>query len=279
MTVKPWSCQAAQRIKEEVAEIKAKGITPGLAYFGRGCPASQVYVRNKEKACIEAGMHSEVYRLPEETTEEELLARIDKLNKDDNIHGILVQLPVPKHIDEDKVIDAISVEKDVDGFSPANVGALLIGKEAFEPCTPRGCIELIKTTGVEITGKKAVVIGRSNIVGKPIAIMLLRENATVTICHSRTKDLKKEVRDADIVVAAIGKAGFITADMIKPGAVVIDVGINRMENGKLTGDVDQNALKEMDFDCYLTPVPGGVGPMTITMLMRNTLVSAKRKLK
>ncbi len=277
---KALSAKLRSGIKEEVAEIKAKGITPGLAVILVGDdPASQVYVRNKEKACIEAGMHSEVYRLPEETTEEELLARIDKLNKDDNIHGILVQLPVPKHIDEDKVIDAISVEKDVDGFSPANVGALLIGKEAFEPCTPRGCIELIKTTGVEITGKKAVVIGRSNIVGKPIAIMLLRENATVTICHSRTKDLKKEVRDADIVVAAIGKAGFITADMIKPGAVVIDVGINRMENGKLTGDVDQNALKEMDFDCYLTPVPGGVGPMTITMLMRNTLVSAKRKLK
>ena len=277
---KALSAKLRSGIKEEVAEIKAKGITPGLAVILVGDdPASQVYVRNKEKACIEAGMHSEVYRLPEETTEEELLARIDKLNKDDNIHGILVQLPVPKHIDEDKVIDAISVEKDVDGFSPANVGALLIGKEAFEPCTPRGCIELIKTTGVEITGKKAVVIGRSNIVGKPIAIMLLRENATVTICHSRTKDLKKEVRDADIVVAAIGKAGFITADMIKPGVVVIDVGINRMENGKLTGDVDQNALKEMDFDCYLTPVPGGVGPMTITMLMRNTLVSAKRKLK
>ena len=277
---KALSAKLRSGIKEEVAEIKAKGITPGLAVILVGDdPASQVYVRNKEKACIEAGMHSEVYRLPEETTEEELLARIDKLNKDDNIHGILVQLPVPKHIDEDKVIDAISVEKDVDGFSPANVGALLIGKEAFEPCTPRGCIELIKTTGVEITGKKAVVIGRSNIVGKPIAIMLLRENATVTICHSRTKDLKKEVRDADIVVAAIGKAGFITADMIKPGAVVIDVGINRMENGKLTGDVDQNALKEMDFDCYLTPVSGGVGPMTITMLMRNTLVSAKRKLK
>ena len=242
-------------------------------------PASQVYVRNKEKACIAAGMHSEVYRLPQETSEEELLARIDKLNKDDNIHGILVQLPVPKHINEDKIIDAISVDKDVDGFSPANVGALLIGKEAFEPCTPCGCIELIKTTGIEISGKKAVVVGRSNIVGKPIAIMLLRENATVTICHSRTKDLKKELQDADIIVAAVGKAGFITADMIKPGAVVIDVGINRMENGKLTGDVDQNTLKEMDFDCYLTPVPGGVGPMTITMLMRNTLVSAKRKLK
>lgn len=277
---KALSAQLRSGIKEEVEEIKAKGITPGLAVILVGDdPASQVYVRNKEKACIAAGMHSEVYRLPQETSEEELLARIDKLNKDDNIHGILVQLPVPKHINEDKIIDAISVDKDVDGFSPANVGALLIGKEAFEPCTPCGCIELIKTTGIEISGKKAVVVGRSNIVGKPIAIMLLRENATVTICHSRTKDLKKELQDADIIVAAVGKAGFITADMIKPGAVVIDVGINRMENGKLTGDVDQNTLKEMDFDCYLTPVPGGVGPMTITMLMRNTLVSAKRKLK
>ena len=277
---KALSAQLRSGIKEEVEKVKAKGITPGLAVILVGDdPASQVYVRNKEKACIAAGMHSEVYRLPQETSEEELLARIDKLNKDDNIHGILVQLPVPKHINEDKIIDAISVDKDVDGFSPANVGALLIGKEAFEPCTPCGCIELIKTTGIEISGKKAVVVGRSNIVGKPIAIMLLRENATVTICHSRTKDLKKELQDADIIVAAVGKAGFITADMIKPGAVVIDVGINRMENGKLTGDVDQNTLKEMDFDCYLTPVPGGVGPMTITMLMRNTLVSAKRKLK
>lgn len=277
---KALSAQLRSGIKEEVEEIKAKGVTPGLAVILVGDdPASQVYVRNKEKACIAAGMHSEVYRLPQETSEEELLERIDKLNKDENIHGILVQLPVPKHINEDKVIDAISVDKDVDGFSPANVGALLIGKEAFEPCTPRGCIELIKTTGIEISGKKAVVVGRSNIVGKPIAIMLLRENATVTICHSRTKDLKKELQDADIIVAAVGKAGFITADMIKPGAVVIDVGINRMEDGKLTGDVDQKALKEMDFDCYLTPVPGGVGPMTITMLMRNTLVSAKRKLK
>ena len=204
---KALSAQLRSEIKEEVEKVKAKGITPGLAVILVGDdPASQVYVRNKEKACIAAGMHSEVYRLPQETSEEELLARIDKLNKDDNIHGILVQLPVPKHINEDKIIDAISVDKDVDGFSPANVGALLIGKEAFEPCTPCGCIELIKTTGIEISGKKAVVVGRSNIVGKPIAIMLLRENATVTICHSRTKDLKKELQDADIIVAAVGKA-------------------------------------------------------------------------
>lgn len=277
---KALSAQIRDDIKKEVEEVVAKGITPGLAVVLVGeDPASQVYVRNKEKSCIELGMHSEVYRLPEETSEEELLALIDKLNKDENIHGILVQLPVPKHINEDKVIDAISVEKDVDGFSPANVGSLLIGKDAFEPCTPRGCIELIKSTGVDIKGKKAVVVGRSNIVGKPVAVMLLRENATVTICHSKTVNLKEELLAADIIVAAIGKAGFITADMIKPGAIVIDVGINRLENGKLAGDVDQAALREMDYDCYLTPVPGGVGPMTITMLMKNTLVSAKRKLK
>ena len=277
---KALSAQIREDIKKEVEEVVAKGITPGLAVVLVGeDPASQVYVRNKEKSCIELGMHSEVYRLPEETSEEELLALIDKLNKDENIHGILVQLPVPKHINEDKVIDAISVEKDVDGFSPANVGSLLIGKDAFEPCTPRGCIELTKSNGVDIKGKKAVVVGRSNIVGKPVAVMLLRENATVTICHSKTVNLKEEVLAADIIVAAIGKAGFITADMIKPGAIVIDVGINRLENGKLAGDVDQAALREMDYDCYLTPVPGGVGPMTITMLMKNTLVSAKRKLK
>jgi len=277
---KALSAQIRTEIKEEVEKLKAMGVTPGLAVILVGeDPASQVYVRNKEKSCIEAGMHSEVYRLPEATTEEELLSLIERLNKDENIHGILVQLPVPKHINEDKVIDAISVEKDVDGFSPANVGAMMIGKEAFEPCTPRGCIELIKYAGIDIKGKKAVVVGRSNIVGKPVAIMLLKENATVTICHSRTVDLKREVEQADIIVAAVGKAGFITADMIKPGAVVIDVGINRLENGKLAGDVDQATLREMDFDCYLTPVPGGVGPMTITMLMKNTLESAKRKIK
>jgi len=277
---KALSAQIRTEIKEEVEKLKAMGVTPGLAVILVGeDPASQVYVRNKEKSCIEAGMHSEVYRLPEATTEEELLSLIERLNKDENIHGILVQLPVPKHINEDKVIDAISVEKDVDGFSPANVGAMMIGKEAFEPCTPRGCIELIKYAGIDIKGKKAVVVGRSNIVGKPVAIMLLKENATVTICHSRTVDLKREVEQADIIVAAVGKAGFITADMIKPGAVVIDVGINRLENGKLAGDVDQATLRERDFDCYLTPVPGGVGPMTITKLIKNTLVSAKRKIK
>lgn len=277
---KALSAQIRVEIKEEVAKLKEQGVTPGLAVILVGeDPASQVYVRNKEKACIEAGMHSEVYRLPEETGEQEVLDLIDRLNKDENIHGVLVQLPVPKHINEDKIIDAISVEKDVDGFSPANVGAMMIGKDAFEPCTPRGCIELIKYAGVDIKGKKAVVVGRSNIVGKPVAIMLLKENATVTICHSKTQDLKKEVQQADIIVAAVGKAGFITADMIKPGAVVIDVGINRLENGKLAGDVDQAALREMDYDCYLTPVPGGVGPMTITMLMKNTLISAQRKLK
>jgi len=264
-------------VKEKTDEIKKQGITPGLAVVLVGeDAASQVYVRNKEKACEEVGFYSEVYRLPYETTEKELLDLIAKLNQDDKINGILVQLPVPEHINEDKVIDAIAVEKDVDGFSPANVGALVIGKNAFEPCTPKGCIELIKSIGYDMTGKKAVVVGRSNIVGKPVSIMLLRENATVTICHSKTKNLKEEVLAADIIVAAVGKAGFITMDMIKPGAVVIDVGINRMEDGKLYGDVDQDALLKADYDCWLTPVPGGVGPMTITMLMMNTLESAIR---
>lgn len=271
--------QLAQKRREEVKlaveELKKQGIQPGLAVILVGeDPASQVYVRNKEKACQEVGFHSEVYRLPEQTTQEEVLQLIDRLNRDDAIHGVLVQLPVPKHIDEKAVIHAISPKKDVDGFLPENLGSLLIGEPAFEPCTPKGCIDLIKETGIEITGKKAVVVGRSNIVGKPVAMMLLRENATVTICHSKTKNLKEELLTADIVVAAVGKANFITGDMIKPGAVVIDVGINRLENGKLAGDVDQASLE--GHDCWLTPVPGGVGPMTITMLMKNTLESAMR---
>ena len=269
----------AQKRREEVKlavdDLKQQGIEPGLAVFLVGeDSASQVYVRNKEKACREVGFHSEVYRLPEQTTQEEVLQLIDRLNHDDAIHGLLVQLPVPKHIDEKAVIHAISPKKDVDGFLPENLGSLLIGEPAFEPCTPKGCIDLIKETGIEIAGKKAVVVGRSNIVGKPVAMMLLRENATVTICHSKTKNLKEELLTADIVVAAVGKANFITGDMIKPGAVVIDVGINRLENGKLAGDVDQSSLE--GHDCWLTPVPGGVGPMTITMLMKNTLESAMR---
>lgn len=262
-------------IKQTVDKLKQQGIVPGLAVILVGeDAASQIYVRNKEKACHEVGFYSEVHRLPENTSQEELLQLIDRLNKDDKIHGLLVQLPVPKHIDEKAVIHAISPRKDVDGFLPENLGSLLIGEPAFEPCTPKGCIDLIKRTGIEITGKKAVVVGRSNIVGKPVAMMLLRENATVTICHSKTKNLKEELLTADIVVAAVGKANFITSDMIKDGAVVIDVGMNRLENGKLAGDVDQASLAERD--CWLTPVPGGVGPMTITMLMKNTLESAMR---
>lgn len=262
-------------VKAMVEQLKAKGIVPGLAVILVGDdPASQIYVRNKEKACQEVGFYSEVHRLPEETSQEELLALIGRLNGDERIHGLLVQLPVPDHIDEHAVIRAISPQKDVDGFLPENVGALLIGEPAFEPCTPKGCIDLIKQTGIEIAGKKAVVVGRSNIVGKPVAVMLLRENATVTICHSKTKNLRDELLTADIVVTAVGKANFITGDMIKDGAVVIDVGMNRLENGKLTGDVDRASLEGRD--CWLTPVPGGVGPMTITMLMKNTLESAMR---
>ncbi len=264
-----------EEVKQAVDELKGQGIVPGLAVILVGeDPASQVYVRNKEKACHEVGFYSEVHRLPEDTTQEELLQLIDRLNNDEKIHGLLVQLPVPKHIDEKAVIHAISPKKDVDGFLPENLGSLLIGEPAFEPCTPKGCIDLIKETGIDITGKKAVVVGRSNIVGKPVAMMLLRENATVTMCHSRTKNLKEELLAADIVVAAIGKANFITGDMIKDGAVVIDVGINRLEDGKMAGDVDRASLEGRD--CWLTPVPGGVGPMTITMLMKNTLESATR---
>ena len=264
-----------EEIKRTVEQLKAKGIVPGLAVVLVGeDAASQIYVRNKEKACEEVGFYSEVYRLPESTSQEDLLQLIERLNHDEKIHGRVVQLPVPAHIDEKAVIHAIDARKDVDGFLPENLGSLLIGEPAFEPCTPKGCIDLIKQTGIEITGKKAVVVGRSNIVGKPVAMMLLRENATVTICHSKTKNLKEELLTADIVVAAVGKSNFITGDMIKDGAVVIDVGMNRLENGKLTGDVDQASLEGRD--CWLTPVPGGVGPMTITMLMQNTLESATR---
>lgn len=267
--------QRRDEIKKTVETLKQQGIVPGLAVILVGDDsASQVYVRNKEKACQEVGFYSEVHRLPESTTQEQLLQLIDRLNKDSKIHGLLVQLPVPAHIDEKAVIHAISPLKDVDGFLPENMGALLIGEPGAEPCTPKGCLDLIKQTGISIAGKKAVVVGRSNIVGKPMAIMLLREHATVTICHSKTKNLKEELLAADIIVAAIGKANFITGDMVKDGAVVIDVGMNRLENGKLTGDVDRASLENRD--CWLTPVPGGVGPMTITMLLKNTLESAMR---
>lgn len=259
----------------EVAELKAKGVVPGLAVVLVGeDPASKVYVGSKEKACLQLGIYSEVHRLPAGTTEEELLALIARLNAQASINGILVQLPLPAHINEKSVLDAISPEKDVDGFHPQSVGNLVIGDESLLPCTPAGVIELIKRSGTDIAGKHAVVIGRSNIVGKPVAMLLLRENATVTICHSRTANIREVARQADILVVAIGKAKSVNASYVKPGAVVIDVGINRMPDGKLAGDVDYE-------DCLatagsITPVPGGVGPMTITMLMANTIKAAKK---
>lgn len=262
-------------ITEEVQQLKARDIVPGLAVVLVGeDPASQVYVRNKEKACHDLGFYSEVHRLPSDTSEEELLALVDKLNRQMSINGILVQLPLPGHIDEKKVINAIAVEKDVDGFHPVNVGNLVIGDDSLLPCTPAGVIEMIKRTGIEIAGKHAVVIGRSNIVGKPVSLLLQRENATVSMCHSRTSNMKEIARQADILVVAIGRANFIDASYIKDGAVVIDVGMNRLENGKLAGDVDFASASEVSGP--ITPVPGGVGPMTITMLMQNTLLSAKR---
>ncbi|TNJ67337.1 bifunctional methylenetetrahydrofolate dehydrogenase/methenyltetrahydrofolate cyclohydrolase FolD [Paenibacillus hemerocallicola] len=262
------------KIKEEVDALAAEGFRPGLAVVLVGeDPASAVYVRNKAKSCDQVGIYSEVHRLPAETTQAELLELVDKLNRAANIHGILVQLPLPKHISEDAVIDAIAIEKDVDGFHPINVGNLSIGKPSLLPCTPAGVIEIIKRTGTTISGKKAVVIGRSNIVGKPVSMLLLRENATVTICHSRTENMKELCREADILVVAIGKPKFVTKEFVKPGAVVIDVGINRLEDGKLAGDVDFDDV--VDTAGPITPVPGVVGPMTITMLLQNTLQAAK----
>lgn len=262
-------------ISQEVQELLSKGVRPGLAVVLVGeDPASHVYVRNKEKACHDLGFYSEVHRLPETASQEEILILVDKLNAQENIHGILVQLPLPKHIDEKAVINAIAVEKDVDGFHPINVGNLVIGDDSLLPCTPAGVIELIKRTGIEMSGKHAVVIGRSNIVGKPVSLLLQRENATVTMCHSRTANMAEIARMADILVVAIGRAQMIDASYVKPGAVVIDVGMNRLENGKLAGDVDYDSAREVAG--YITPVPGGVGPMTITMLMQNTLLAAKR---
>lgn len=262
-------------IRVEVERLVKQGLTPGLAVVLVGeDPASQVYVRNKEKACHDLGFYSEVHRLPASTSQEDLLSLVDKLNRQDNIHGILVQLPLPKHINEKSVIDAIAVEKDVDGFHPVNVGNLVIGDDSLLPCTPAGVIELIKRTGIEIAGKHAVVIGRSNIVGKPVSLLLQREHATVTMCHSKTENMKELTKQADILVVAIGRANFVDASFVKPGAVVIDVGMNRLENGKLAGDVDFESVKEVSGP--ITPVPGGVGPMTITMLMQNTLIAAKR---
>jgi methylenetetrahydrofolate dehydrogenase (NADP+)/methenyltetrahydrofolate cyclohydrolase len=264
-------------LKEEmkaqvIALEKQYGRRPGLAVIIVGeNPASQVYVRNKVRAAEFVGLRSVQITLPEETSEADLLAQIDRLNADPAIDGILVQLPLPKHIDEEKVIDAIALEKDADGFHPGNVGALWLGKPCTLPCTPKGCLELIRSTGVEIRGALAVVIGRSNIVGKPMAKLLLDAHATVVMAHSRTRDLGALTRQADIIVAAVGKRNVVTADMVKPGAVVIDVGMNRDDEGRLCGDVDFAAVKEVAG--WITPVPGGVGPMTITMLMQNTIES------
>lgn len=265
-----------EKIKSEVEALKEQGIKPGLVVIKVGNdPASAVYVRNKKRACEELGIYSEEYALPEETSEKELLDLIKELNSREDIDGILCQLPLPKHLDETVVINAISPEKDVDCFHPENVGKVLIGEDGFKPCTPAGVIEMLKHSGIEIAGKNCVVLGRSNIVGKPMALLLLQENGTVTVCHSRTKNLKDITKKADILVAAIGKAKFVTADMVKKGAVVIDVGINRDENGKLCGDVDFEKVSKKAL--AISPVPGGVGLMTVTMLMQNTLTSAKKK--
>ena len=265
-------------LKEEVASLVAQGVQPGLAVILVGeNPASETYVRNKEKSSKEAGMKSVLTKLPDTVSEEELLAEVEKLNQDDTIDGILVQLPLPKNIDENKVIRAISPEKDVDGFHPMNVGKMLIGQETFLPCTPYGIMQLLERSNVDIAGKHAVIIGRSNIVGKPMGQLLLQKDATVTYCHSRTENLKKFTLQADILIVAIGMAKFITGDYIKEGAVVIDVGMNRDENGKLCGDVDYESAEKQA--SAITPVPGGVGPMTITMLLKNTVESAENKLK
>ncbi|MDD4343516.1 MAG: bifunctional methylenetetrahydrofolate dehydrogenase/methenyltetrahydrofolate cyclohydrolase FolD [Eubacteriales bacterium] len=260
-----------QEIKKETEKIFAeRQIKPGLAVIIVGDdPASAIYVRNKEKAAQEVGFNSVVKRYPANTSQEDLLAAVDEINNDESIHGMIVQLPLPKHLNEKEVIKRIDPKKDVDGLHPSSIGALTIGDKGLVSCTPKGCIHLIKETGIEISGKKAVVVGRSNMVGKPVALLLLQENATVTICHSRTKDLKAELQDADIIVAAVGIANLIKGDMVKKGAVVIDVGINRSEDGKLCGDVDFASASENAG--FITPVPGGVGPMTIAMLLSNTL--------
>lgn len=265
-----------EEIVAELAGLKEKtGMVPGLAVILLGeDPASKAYVGNKEKTSKQLGFYSEVHRLPAETSEDELLSMIDRLNRDDKINGILVQLPLPDHIEEKAVIDAIAVEKDVDGFHPINVGKLMIGEESYIPCTPHGCLKMLEFINYDLKGKNAVVVGRSNIVGKPVAILLLQQHATVTICHSRTRDLKAVCREADVLIVAVGKPEMITGEMVKPGAVVIDVGINRVDD-KLVGDVHFDSAAEVA--SYITPVPGGVGPMTITMLMLNTLESFKRK--
>jgi methylenetetrahydrofolate dehydrogenase (NADP+) / methenyltetrahydrofolate cyclohydrolase len=271
------SKQLRTQVAADTAALKAQGLTPGLAVVLVGDnPASQVYVRNKVKACEDAGLHSVLEKYEATMTEADLLARVEALNNDASIHGILVQLPLPAHIDAQKVIEAISPAKDVDGFHIASAGALMTGMSGFWPCTPYGCMKMLESIGYDLKGKHAVVIGRSNIVGKPMALMLLQKDATVTVAHSRTQNLKALTLQADVVVAAVGKRNVLTADMVKPGAVVLDVGMNRNDEGKLCGDVDFDGVKEVAG--YITPVPGGVGPMTITMLLVNTLESAQRAL-
>lgn len=273
------SAEVRKNLKAEISEfIDATKVTPGLAVILVGDdPASAVYVRNKHKGCLEVGINSYEITMPKETTEDELIAKIDELNADDKVHGILVQLPLPKHISEEKIINRISPAKDVDAFHPVNVGKITNGKYDFIPCTPAGIMELLHFYNVEISGKECVVIGRSNIVGKPMALLLLAENGTVTVCHSRTKDLAEVARRADILVVAIGKPNFVGADMVKPGAVVIDVGINRLDDGKLCGDVNYAEVEPIA--SKITPVPGGVGPMTITMLLKNTFTAAKKSIQ
>jgi methylenetetrahydrofolate dehydrogenase (NADP+) / methenyltetrahydrofolate cyclohydrolase len=262
-------------VARRAAALKARGITPGLAVLLVGDnPASAVYVRNKVKACADNGLHSVLEKLPSTITQAELLSHLNALNADASIHGILVQLPLPAHIDAQAVIEAIDPAKDVDGFHVASAGALMVGQPGFWPCTPYGCMKMLQSIGCDLSGKHAVVIGRSNIVGKPMALMLLQKNATVTICHSATADLKAMTLQADVIVAAVGKRNLVTADMVKPGAVVIDVGMNRTPDGKLCGDVDFEGVRQVA--SYITPVPGGVGPMTITMLLVNTLEAAER---
>lgn len=273
---KEISAFVKDKIKDEVNELKEKGIEVGLAVILVGDnPASKVYVANKKKACEDLGITSYEYLLPADTTSEELLALVNKLNNDKKVNGILCQLPLPKHLDEKEIINAIAYEKDVDAFHPVNVGKIMIGDFDFLPCTPAGVMEMLKYCDIDVSGKECVVIGRSNIVGKPMSMLLLHKNATVTVCHSRTRDLPEVTKRADVLVSAVGKANFVTADMVKEGAVVIDVGMNRNDEGKLCGDVDY--LNVAPRCSAITPVPGGVGPMTIAMLMQNTLTAAKKQ--
>lgn len=274
MDGKAVSAKVKEQVAQEVAALQGHGVCPGLAVVIVGeDPASRIYVNNKKKACQATGIHSEEYALPASTTQEELLALVDTLNHKEDIHGILVQSPLPKGLDEGAVVEAIDPQKDVDAFHAYNVGKIMMGDYHFLPCTPAGIMELLQAYDIPVEGKRCVVIGRSNIVGKPMAMLLLHQNGTVTICHSRTKDLPEVTRQADILVSAVGKSRFVTADMVKPGAVVIDVGMNRDENGKLCGDVDFAAVEPVA--SYITPVPGGVGPMTIAMLLKNTVTAAK----